>query len=127
MTAEISDSDKTILTGRVYPAIQNCANNRYKIIVGYFAVIGYVIFSSERLHIFVDSGAALGVAIIFTSFVIHNSINYWIHAAVQWEREKPHIERVGFQVPIIEVASSLIMLGMIWGGFYFILRYSLTV
>lgn len=45
---KISESEKTILTGRIYPAIQSCVNNRYKIIVGYFAVIGFIL-SARRL------------------------------------------------------------------------------
>jgi hypothetical protein len=80
MNNQISDKDKLILTGRIYPAIQSCVSNRYKIIVGYFAIVGIVFFDSEKLKVFVESGGSLFVAIIFTAFVIHNA---WRKYAVQ--------------------------------------------
>jgi hypothetical protein len=115
MTAEISDSDKIKLTGRIYPAIQNCVGNRYKIIVGYFAVVGVVLFDREKLRIFVESGAAVFTAVIFTLFAIHNLINYWMNAIEQEECEKTYK-----RCPTMEISSSAVMLFLIWGGFFWL-------
>ena len=112
MNTEISDSEKTKLTGRIYPAIQNCVGNRYKIIVGYFAVVGVVLFDREKLRIFVESGAAIFTAVIFTLFAVHNLINYWMNAIEQGECEK-----IYGRYPTMEISSSAVMLLLIWGGF----------
>jgi len=115
MNSEISDREKVILTGRIYPAIQSCVGNRYKIIVGYFAIVGFLLFDNDKLKIFINSGGALFVAIIFTIFVIHNSYNYWRNARKQWI-----LEKVEEKIPIVEIFSFLIMVILIWCGFIFL-------
>ena len=112
MSNDLTESDKSILTGRIYPAIQSCVGNRYKIIVGYFAIIGFVLFDSTKLQLFLRSGGAVLTAIIFTLFVLHNTVNYWSNAKEQWRREQ--LEK---RVPLVELLSSIVMIVLIWGGF----------
>ncbi len=81
----MDDNEKTRLTGRIYPTIQSCVNNRYKIIVGYFAVVGFLLVKVDVLKLFIKSGALVFLSIIFTLFVVHNSVNYWRNAKEQWE------------------------------------------
>ena len=38
---------RTILSGRIYPTIQNCVNNRYKIVAGYIAVLGFLLVKGK--------------------------------------------------------------------------------
>ncbi len=121
MSTEISDSDKTILTGRIYPAIQSCVSNRYKIIVGYFVIVGFLLINKEKLKEFIDSGTAVFLAIIFTIFVIHNSVNYWRNAQEQWK-----LENIDKNIPIVDIFSSIVMMILIWGGYGFLRMYPST-
>jgi len=118
--SDFSDLDKTILTGRIYPAIQSCVGNRYKIIVGYFAVIGFLLaIGEEKVKKLVDSGAILFLAWIFTFLILHNFVNYWrnSHDQTKHEHGKKYI------VPPMETSSSIIMWGLIWCGYFFLKRY----
>ena len=125
MNIEISDHDKSILTGRVYPAIQSCVSNRYKIIVGYFAIVGFLLINEEKLKRFLDSGAAVFLAIVFTSFVIHNSVNYWLNAKEQRKLENP--EKLDEKFPVVDVFSSIVMTVLIWGAYVFLKNFSCTI
>lgn len=118
MSNEISDIEKTILTGRIYPAIQSCVNNRYKIIVGYFAIVGFLLINEETLKRFIDSGAATFLTAVFTIFVIHNSVNYWLNAKEQWK-----LEKIDNKCPLVDVLSSVVMTILIWGGYFFIKQF----
>ena len=119
MSTEISDSGKTKLTGRIYPAIQSCVSIRYKIIVGYFAIVGFFVINKEQLNRFIDSNAAVFLAVVFTLFIIHNFFNYWFNAKEQWELEKQGGDKK-FPCPRIEVWSSIVMALLIWGGYFFL-------
>jgi len=112
MSNKISDSEKTILEGRIYPAIQNCVSNRYKIIVGYFAIVGFLLTEEERLAVFSNSGAILFITIVFTVFTLHNSINYWLNA-----KEQGKLEQNEDKSPIVEVLFGIVMTILIWGGY----------
>jgi len=46
---ELTQKDKVILDGRVYPAIQACVSNRYKIVLGIFAYYSFI-FTSENFY-----------------------------------------------------------------------------
>jgi len=115
MSKEISDSSKTILTGRIYPAIQSCVSNRYKIIVGYFAIVGFLLIDKEKLKELIASGSMVFLAIIFTLFVIHNSVNYWLNA-----KEQRLEEQKEDKFPFVDILSSIIMLILIWIGYCFL-------
>ena len=122
MANDFLDRSKTILTGRIYPAIQSCVANRYRILVGYFTVVGILLaWEKAKLKELVSSGAACLLTIVFTLFVIHNCINYCLNALEQRQleqaKEKDHcrIQYVG-----VEIVSSLIMLVVIWAGYWFL-------
>lgn len=121
MSKEISDSEKTILTGRIYPAIQSCVSNRYKIIVGYFAIVGFLLINEEILKKFIDSGATAFLAIVFAAFIIHNCANYWLNAIEQWK-----LEKIDKKFPPVEILSSVVMMILILRGYFFLKQFSCT-
>ena len=116
MSKEITDLEKTILTGRIYPAIQSCVGNRYKIIIGYFAIVGFLLVNDEVLKRFVEYKAAALLAAVFTVFAIFNLVNYWFNAKDQWK-----LEGIKKKLPLVEFLSTVVMVALIWGG-YFVLR-----
>lgn len=113
MTKEISDRSKIILTGRIYPAIQSCVSNRYKILVGYFAVVGFLLVEKEKLKELAHPGPLVLLAVIFTLFVVHNFCNYLLNANEQRELEG---QKKGSHLSV-EISSSTIMLALIWIGY----------
>lgn len=115
MSSQLSDKDKVILTGRIYPAIQSCVANRYKIVAGYYVTLGVVIFNEEKQNLFIESGAALLVAIIFSIFTCHNTYNYWENADDQRKYESENKEAHWF-----ELVSFLAILALIWFGYCYI-------
>jgi hypothetical protein len=120
MTKEISDRTMSILTGRIYPAIQSCVSNRYKIVVGYFAVVGFLLgVDKEKLKELVETGSVTLLAIIFTLFVFHNLSNYWLNANEQQRLEEPE-EQNKNKLPLLEIFSSAIMFILIWIGYCFL-------
>lgn len=120
MTKEISDRSKSILTGRIYPAIQSCVSNRYKIVVGYFAVVGFLLgVDKEKLKELVETDSVALLAIIFTLFVFHNPSNYWLNANEQQRLEEPE-EQNKNKLPLLEIYSSAIMFILIWIGYCFL-------
>lgn len=116
MSKEITDLEKTILTGRIYPAIQSCVGNRYKIIIGYFAIVGFLLVNDEVLKRFVEYKAAALLAAVFMVFAIFNLVNYWLNAKEQWK-----LEGVKKKFPLVEFLSTVVMVVLIWGG-YFVLK-----
>ena len=121
MSKDLSETEKTILTGRIYPVIQNCISNRYKIIVGYFAVIGFMLAAGDKLKEYVDSGAVVFVAIIFTLFVVHNSVNHWRNI-----KEQQKLEGSEDKAPLVDILYSVVMFILIWGGYCFLKVYTCT-
>lgn len=122
MCKEMTDSEKTILTGRIYPAIQSCVSNRYKIIVGYFAIVGFLLtINKETLKKFIDFNGAAFLAGVFTIFVIHNSVNYWGNA-----KEERELEKKDKKFPLVDVLSSIVITILIWGGYLFLKKFSYT-
>jgi hypothetical protein len=119
MCKEMTDSEKTILTGRIYPAIQSCISNRYKIVVGYFAIVGFLLTINERtLKKFIELNGAAFLAGVFTIFVIHNSINYWGNA-----KEERELEKKGKKFPLVDILSSIVITILILGGYLFLEKF----
>ena len=116
MSKDISENEKIILTGRIYPAIQSCVANRYKIIVGYFALVGYLLINEKVLQKFYKNYAVSLLACVFAAFILVNFLNYWLNAIQQWK-----IEGINKKFPLIEGLSSCVMLLLVIGG-YFVLR-----
>jgi len=121
MKTEFTDKEKIILNGRIYPAIQNCVNNRYKIIIGYFAIFGFLLINDDKLESLIDSWAVFFFASIFTIFVFHNSYNYWRNAKDQWK-----IEKENKRVPVIEIIANGVMTLLIWVGYWILKVYACT-
>lgn len=111
----ISEDGKVMLTGRIYPAIQNCVNNRYKIILGYFLSIAFVL-SNKFLNLPKTIDGSLIVAVIFTIFVFINSTNYWLNAKAQWDLESTS----NGKIPTFDLFSSFVILVLIWGTYFII-------
>ena len=105
MTNEaIKEDDKIILQGRIYPAIQSCVNNRYKIILGLFAYYGYVLSHKEVLCILKEHRGNWICSAILSSFVLHNLINYWFNRKDQMDREPENKKYLKW--PWIEISFS---------------------
>lgn len=89
---------RSILSGRIYPAIENCVRNRYYIIAGLFAyyfflIINYDLLLNNLKKIFPKELIAfnilnLSVSIAFVLIVFHNLINYVLNNREQRTLEK---------------------------------------
>ena len=120
MNTEISDADKAKLTGRIYPTILNCVNNRYKIIAGYFAIVGFLLVIEKLLKQFIDSGTLVYLPIIFTILVFLNTFNYWLNTKEQCELENRNKNISVLKESWLDIAFSLVMAILIWGGYFFL-------
>jgi hypothetical protein len=106
------EKNKMILQGRIYPAIQECVNNRYKIVLGIFAYYSFI-FSSGQ---FPEGWKALIVnfivSLIFTGFIIHNLVNYC------WNNnEECNLEGRKCKCPTMEIFFFALAFVLIWGAF----------
>jgi len=111
----LSDKNKMILTGRIYPAIQSCVNNRYKIVLGIFAYYGFI-FTSKLSTI--TCKVNFFTSIIFTLFAGHNLWNYWANARDQKKYENGgQLDVKLLEVrPDAEIIFAIIVFSLIWGG-----------
>lgn len=107
-----TEKDKTILTGRVYPNVLACVNNRYKIILGFFAYYAFIVNAKK----IISQPINLVASIIFSLFVIHNLINYWTILLDEYKHEKIN----GKKTPVIEIIFTGIALFLIWGAFFIV-------
>ena len=80
-------SNEIILTGRIYPAIQSCVNNRYKIILAFFAYHSFIYSSDNCCEIANKTGVKWGASILFGVFIILNTANYLLNTCDQIKRE----------------------------------------
>jgi hypothetical protein len=119
---DLPERNKTILNGRVYPAIRACVNNRYKIVLGIFAYYSFIFTSDKFFEIHKTSNINLFVSIIFSIFVIHNLVNYWWN-----KKDQVKIENKGESKrkwPWLEILFSIATLFLIWGAYgYFLHSY----
>ena len=70
---KLSERDKFILNGRIYPAIRSCVNNRYKIILAFFAYHSFIYSSDNFCEIANKTGVKWGASILFGVFIILNT------------------------------------------------------
>lgn len=110
---ELSDKQKFILQGRIYPAIQSCVNNRYKIILGIFIYYGFIlsndnIFQTFKNHPYFN----LIPSIIFTGFIVHNFLNYDFNSEDRIKHEG--VEENFFYMNLMELIFSGVALFLIW-------------
>ncbi len=116
MSKELSNKDQTILQGRIYPAIQACVNNRYKIILGLFVYYGFVLNTKVVLESPIRNGISWIVSGIFTALIFHNLHNYWSNL-----RERETYEHEKNTLPTPEFIFTGIALFLIWGAHFFLL------
>jgi len=92
---KISPKNVVILTGRIYPAIKACVNNRYKIVLAFFAYYSFILnsfilkqenSSKKEWEKWVDD-VNWYASIIFTLFILLNILNYGFNAHDQLKRE----------------------------------------
>jgi len=119
---ELTQKDKVILNGRVYPAIQACVNNRYKIVLGIFAYYSFIFTSKNFCKKFECSNINIYVSIIFTFFVIHNLVNYYLNNREEKKIEtKSEIKWTDFKKwPWMEMLFAVAACFLIWGGYFFV-------
>jgi hypothetical protein len=85
----LSEKDKTILTGRIYPAISACVGNRGKIILSLFAFYSFILTDQGmRKLVHEHWWVKLGVSALFAIFIVHNGVNYFLNAKEQILREE---------------------------------------
>jgi hypothetical protein len=122
----ISPSDdlkKEILKGRIWPAINSCVGNRYKIVVSLFAFYSFIMTSTINSIRTRFSTIQLYISVMISLFTIFNSINYILNSGEQWRIENPD-KSDNFWEKIkrnnIEIFFLIIMMGLIWGSFWLI-------
>ena len=97
---EKSELDQLKLSGRIYPAIISCVNNRWKIMLALFAYYSFAFrsdyFASFRIALPID-GIMTTILIVF---IIQNFINYYFNANEQIKIERK-VDRVGIWTTII--------------------------
>ena len=118
-TKELSERDKFILKEKIYPAIQSCVNNRYKIILGIFVYYGFIL-SNERIYgaFKIHRHFNLISSAIFSVFIIHNFFNYWLNGKEEIKLEEGE---ENFW-PSMELFFGITTLILIWAS-YFLFRY----
>lgn len=85
---KLSERNEVILTGRIYPAIRTCVNNRYKIVLAFFAYHSFIYSSDKFCEIASKTNVKWGASILFGGFIILNTVNYLLNAWDQIKREK---------------------------------------
>jgi hypothetical protein len=84
---QISENNKVILNGRIYPAIAACVNNRYKIILGLFAFYSFILTSQKKpVEDHYNEILSYG-SIMFVIFIVHNCFNYCVNSGDQRKYE----------------------------------------
>ena len=107
------ERDRMILEGRIYPAIQSCVNNRYKIILGIFVYYGFIVNARIVFDKILKHNVNLWVSIFFSLLVIHNLVNYW------WNNmeETKYEHRNDSSTPHMEIGFAAVTLVLIWLAF----------
>ena len=86
---KISDDNKIILEGRIYPAIQACVRIRYLILGGLLGYFSFFFTNSEFRTMISTNGWLLWIITIgFISLILLNSYNYFKNAKEQKEKEE---------------------------------------
>ena len=119
MNSQNQIKNEVILTGRIYPAILNCVNNRYKIIAGYIAIVGFLLVADEVFSIIIKTGTLWILPAIFTVFVILNSCNYYYNTKDQIDLESVTTNTVLYECRL-DITFSFVMVVLIWMLFYYL-------
>lgn len=120
MSDNLNELDKVKLTGRIYPAIKSCVDNRYKIVIGFFAYYAFIL--NVKIETIKANFQAIQIimSIIFTLFVFHNYYNYARNADELQKIEKLENPTNWFSRSILEFIFGAIMIIIIWLAFAWI-------
>lgn len=122
----MTDQDKFILQGRIYPAIQSCVNNRYKIILGIFIYYGFILSNGNIFQTFKNHpNFNLVSSIIFSIFIIHNSLNYHFNSKDRIEHEGGKENFV--YMNLMEIIFGVVALTLIWVAYFLFQRIVLKI
>ena len=79
---------KDILTGRIYPAIHSCVNNRYFILLGIFTFYSFILTSTNKNIICnLDKIQLYGTIALF-AITLLNSVNYIFNSCEAFKLKK---------------------------------------
>jgi hypothetical protein len=115
---DITEKEKVILNGRIYPAIKACVNNRYKIVISFFAYYSFILNAEIKFITDNFGEIQLAVSLLFTFFIIHNYINYGFNAWEEQKIEKRKHLKSWFFSSINEFIFGIIMIIVIWLVFF---------
>ena len=120
MSDDLNELDKLKLTGRIYPAIKSCVDNRYKIVISFFAFYAFIL--NVKIETIKVNFHAIQIimSIIFTLFVFHNYINYAANANELQKIEKLETPKHWFSRSYLECIFGTIMIIIIWIAFVLI-------
>ncbi len=112
---DIKGIDK--LKGRIYPAIQSCVGNRYKILISFFAFYSFIMTSeiSSIRNNFDNIQKYASILFILLSGL--NFYNYWRNAKEQWGIEnngKKYGWREWYNCIDVELFFFLIMVSLVF-------------
>ncbi len=120
---DLRANDIEILKGRIWPAIQSCVSNRYKILLSFFAFYSFIM-KSTIISITDRHDIQLYTSILFFILTIINSYNYSENSHEQWEKEhNQHRNRSWkewFRCNDVEIAFFVIMMDLVVGGYFLI-------
>ena len=114
------------LSGRIYPAIILCINNRYRIFLGIFAYYGFVLNLVYAFNKCINNEVHIIVSVIFTLLLSHNYFNYLLNNKEQHKIENQNSKAFPwFKETYIELGFDIVGLFIIWIA-YFILKKIIT-
>lgn len=114
--------DEIKLTGRIYPAIQSCVQNRYYILIGIFTYYAFILGSNDNIYKnIITNNINIWISILFFLITILNGFNYIMNSRFQILIEEKRITcKNFFKYNITELISDIIIL-LILGVAYFII------
>lgn len=83
MKKQANDFQRFLLSERIYPAIKECVNNRYKILIGFFAYYAFITNTTNHAILINIVLIQVIIAIMFSVFIVFNYINYYLNTREQ--------------------------------------------
>ena len=118
------DFKSATLSNMVYPAIKGCVQNRYLILIGFFAYYAFISVNDDRVLSLFSIGFKeinFVVSLLFFAAVIHNLINYLFNYMDQIILESKNGQPPNFWCVLweskMEWVFSLVMVILIIGAF----------
>ena len=119
-TSEDDHLKKDILKGRIWPAIQCCVNNRYRIVISIFAFYSFIMTSTIQSIKDNFDDIKLYASIMFTLLTALNSYNYFQNSRDQTKLEKENPKGTFCKRNDVELAFFAIIMILVWGSFLLI-------